>query len=423
MGLFDLFRNNNLSSEPKTAITKTSKNGDLESDMFRSLSYKDCQNLYSYIPLAKRIVNLPIKIAINNMNIKWGSEDEYKDEEGLKDIDINYIKTLCTDYISKVRLYGYSVLLPLVGPEDDVSKPLMKSEIYDKEIRYNILDPLNMTVTIDNNPASYNFKRITSMRVNNGPLIHSNRALALNNRLNNLYLQYNNASYNYVGLSELQISYPLINLLATSITSMERQLIHSSLMVVEEEKGSTNVNTQAMTTQADLLSQVKQDSVVLLRNGLKLNQFQLSNFDSIGNTIDKINNLISLSVDIPSALFCDESLSNGFGDGSNESQIVEMYLTDIRNSLIVPTMKFLLSYEVYNKVKDYKKATEIIDNIEIEFGIMFNVDEQLKNMDEMTEEQKDELLTGDGSTDEINSGIDNVEEQKESKEVLNNVKE
>lgn len=423
MGLFDFLRNNNLSSEPKTAITKTSKNGDLESDMFRSLSYKDCQNLYSYIPLAKRIVNLPVKIAINNMNIKWGSEDEYKDEEGLKDIDINYLKTLCTDYISKVRLYGYSVLLPLVGPEDNANKPLMKSEIYDKEIRYNILDPLNLTVNIDNNPASYNFKRITSIRVNNGPVIHSNRALALNNRLNNLYLQYNNASYNYVGLSELQIAFPLINLLATSITSMERQLLHSSIMVVEEEKGSTNVNTQAMSTQADLLSQVKQDSVVLLRNGLKLNQFQLNNFDSIGNVIDKINNLISLSVDIPSALFCDETLSNGFGDGSNESQIVEMYLTDIRNSLIVPTMKFLLAYEVFNKVEDYKKATEIVDNIEIEFGIMFNVDEQLKNMDKMTEEQKEILLTGDGSTDEVNDGIDNKEEIKETEEVLDNVKE
>lgn len=421
MGLFDIFRNNNLSSEPKTAITKTSKNGDLESDMFRSLSYKDCQNLYSYIPLAKRIVNLPIKIAINNMNIKWGSEDEYKDEEGLKDIDINYIKTLCTDYISKVRLYGYSVLLPLVGPEDNASKPLMKSEIYDKEIRYNILDPLNMTVTIDNNPASYNFKRITSMRVNNGPLIHTNRALALNNRLNNLYLQYNNASYNYVGLSELQSCYCLMNVIATAITSMERQLMHSSLMVVEEEKGSTNVNTQSMTAQADLLSQVKQDSVVLLRNGLKLNQFQLSNFDTITNSIDSINKLISMTTDIPSVLFTDESLGNGFSEGSSDGQIVEMYLTDIRNSLIIPTMKFILAYEVFNKVKDYKKATEIVDNIVIEFGSIFLDKEIIKESDKLSDEVVEDAInveTTDTASDDVKS-----EEVKETEEVLDNVKD
>lgn len=421
MGLFDIFRNNNLSSEPKTAITKTSKNGDLESDMFRSLSYKDCQNLYSYIPLAKRIVNLPIKIAINNMNIKWGSEDEYKDEEGLKDIDINYVKTLCTDYISKVRLYGYSVLLPLVGPEDNASKPLMKSEIYDKEIRYNILDPLNMTVTIDNNPASYNFKRITSMRVNNGPFIHTNRALALNNRLNNLYLQYNNASYNYVGLSELQSCYCLMNVIATAITSMERQLMHSSLMVVEEEKGSTNVNTQSMTAQADLLSQVKQDSVVLLRNGLKLNQFQLSNFDTITNSIDSINKLISMTTDIPSVLFTDESLGNGFSEGSSDGQIVEMYLTDIRNSLIIPTMKFVLAYEVYNKVKDYKKATEIVDNIVIEFSSIFLDKEIIKESDKLSDEVVEDAInveTTDTSSDDVKS-----EEVKEEEIVLDNVKD
>lgn len=421
MGLFDIFRNNNLSSEPKTAITKTSNNGDLESDMFRSLSYKDCQNLYSYIPLAKRIINLPVKIAINNMNIKWGSEGEYKDEEGLKDIDINYVKTLCTDYISKVRLYGYSVLLPLVGPEDNASKPLMKSEIYDKEIRYNILDPLNMTVTIDNNPASYNFKRITSMRVNNGPLIHSNRALALNNRLNNLYLQYNNASYNYVGLSELQSCYCLMNVIATAITSMERQLMHSSLMVVEEEKGSTNVNTQSMTAQADLLSQVKQDSVVLLRNGLKLNQFQLSNFDTITNSIDSINKLISMTTDIPSVLFTDESLGNGFSEGSSDGQIVEMYLTDIRNSLIIPTMKFILAYEVFNKVKDYKKAAEIVDNIVIEFGSIFLDKEIIKESDKLSDEVVEDAInveTTDTASDDVKS-----EEVKETEEVLDNVKE
>lgn len=421
MGLFDIFRNNNLSSEPKTAITKTSKNGYLESDIFRSLSYKDCQNLYSYIPLAKRIINLPIKIAINNMNIKWGSEDEYKDEEGLKDIDINYIKTLCTDYISKVRLYGYSVLLPLVGPEDNASKPLMKSEIYDKEIRYNILDPLNVTVTIDNNPTSYNFKRITSMRVINGPLIHSNRALALNNRLNNLYLQYNNASFNYVGLSELQSCYCLMNVIATAITSMERQLMHSSLMVVEEEKGSTNVNTQSMTAQADLLSQVKQDSVVLLRNGLKLNQFQLSNFDTITNSIDSINKLISMTTDIPSVLFTDESLGNGFSEGSSDGQIVEMYLTDIRNSLIIPTMKFILAYEVFNKVKDYKKAAEIVDNIVIEFGSIFLDKEIIKESDKLSDEVVEDAInveTTDTASDDVKS-----EEVKETEEVLDNVKE
>lgn len=415
MNLFGLFKNNNLSAAPTASITKTSRSGDLECELFRSLSYKDCQNLYSYIPLAKRVIDLPPKMAINNMNIKWGKEDEYKDEEGLELIDMNMVKSLCIDYISKVRLYGYAVILPLVGPEDDPSKPLIKSEIYDKAIRYNILDPLNMTIDIDNNPASYNFKRITYMKINNGTIIHKNRALALTNRLNNLYLQYNNASFNYVGLSELQTIYPLLNVISSSITSMERQLLHSSLMVVEEEKGASNINTQAMTSQADLLSQVKQDSVVLLRNGLKLNQFQLSNFDTITGSIENISKLISMSTDIPSILFCDESLGSGFSEGNADGQLLESYLTDLRNSLIIPCVKFILAYEVFNKVKKYEICHEIIDNLVIEFGSMFLDQEIIKESDNLSDDVVENAITVE-TTENSASDSDDVVKDEETKQ-------
>lgn len=420
MGILDLFRsNNNLSAAPSTAVTSTSKDGRLESDLYRPLSYKDCQNLYSFIPLAKRVVNLPVKIAINNLNIKWGNEDEYSDVEELNYIDINYIKSLCIDYVTKVRLYGYSVLLPIVGPEDEVNKPLIKSEIYDKEIRYNILDPLNLSIDIDNNPASYNFKRITRIRINTGPEIYKNRALALNNRLNNLYLQYNNASFNYVGLSELQTCYCLINVIASAVSSMERQLLHSSIMVLEQDGNATNINTQAVTNQSELLSQVKQDSVVILKNGLKLNQFQLQNFDTITNSIDSISKLISMTTDIPSTLFTDESLGNGFSEGSSDGQLLESYLTDIRNSLIIPTMKFLLAYEVFNKVKDYKLATQIVDSIQIEFGSMFLDNEIIKESDNLSNEIVEEAVTTESTevveSDEVKSEPEEevtIEEEK-----------
>lgn len=421
MRFFDFFtKGGGQLNKPAETIIKSTKSGDLESELFRTLSYIDCQNLYSFIPLAKRIINLPIKIAMNNINISFGKDNKYKDIEELNNIDINYVKTLCTEYISKVRLYGYSILLPIISDKDDISKVLMKDQLYGTDIRYNILDPLNVTVDIDRDPSSYSYKKITNIRISQGKMkqVYSKRVLALQNNLNNQYLQYNRASYNYIGLSELQVAFPLINLLTSTLTSMERQLLHSSIMVLEQDSSTTNINTQALVNQSASLNDTKQDSVIILNNGLKLNQFQLQNMDSISNVITNINKLISLSIDIPTALFCDESVSNGFGDGSNESRIVEMYLSDIRNSLIIPTIKFILTHEVYNKVSDYRLATEIVDSIIIEFGAMFNQDEQLKSLDDMTEEERNNVLVTETNINGNDEDAVNDKPIKEKEEVI-----
>lgn len=367
-----------------SALVKTSNNNDLDSELVKPLSYSECQFLYNYIPLAKRIITNPIEISMSKMNVEYGINGKYNKLDELERIDLDYIKSKALEYISKVRLYGLSVIFPVVKGEKDISNPLIRSTLFEKELDYNILEPLQMTMNWDLDPTSYSYNKLTSIGVN-GKQLHRNRALALTNKNNRLFLQYNNASLSFSGLSELQIARPLLNLLNTSIMSLERQMLNSSLLLLKETSVS-NINTQALQKSASVLPDVKQNSVAILKNGLELEQFQLNNLEAVTNTLHEIGKLIALSTNIPSKLFLDESLGEGFNNGSADSALIDNYLTSLRKDYVYPVMKFLLGYEIYNKIEDYILAKDIADNINITYDTLFHIDEQIKASKDNIEE-------------------------------------
>lgn len=411
MGILNYFRWGYRGDATSSVVT-TSNNSTLDQQMYTPLTYVDCQNLYSYIPLAKRIINLPVKIAMNKMNITFGDK-KLEEIEELRNIDIDNIKAIALDYIIKVRLYGYSILMPLIE-NDDVSKSLLKSNLYNKDIRYNILDPLQVMVDIERNPTSYNYKKITNIKCVLGSTsnIYPKRCLALQNNLNNLYLQYNRASFNYIGLSELQVCRPLLNLISSAITSQERQLLFSSTFILEKDESADNINIQALTENANLLSDIKQDSTVILSSGLKLSQFKLDNFDTINSSIDNLQKLIALSSDIPSFIFTDTSIDEAFSNSDNQASIIETYFDNIRINLITPTIKFILAHEIYSKIDNILKVEELISSMSISFNSLFTSQEVLKHAENFSEDVVSEALNVSGEFNdtevkaEVNDTID-----------------
>lgn len=348
----------------KSAFTKTtnSPEQDQEIEVVKKLDYNNVREIYETFPLGSRIINLPISLAFTGI--------KYNHDLEKLGIELSGIHEVAKQFIRTIRIYGVAVIYPILDKEDDLSNPLFQSDLYDKNIRYNVLEPLTFTANIDLDPTSFSYKKITSINIKGKPL-YRKRTLALTNKETNLFLSYNNASFNYVGLSCFQNIYSVLNLLNTSLIALERMMLQSSLFILEQGDTtiSSNLNDNLLKTQAELLRKAKQNSVIILKNGLKLSQFALSNLAPLQETLNQINNLLSLSgSDIPPVIFAGERLSSSFNEGSQELVQLNNYLNNIREGYIIPTMKFLLSYEIFNKVENVALAQELVDTLEITFN-------------------------------------------------------
>lgn len=356
--MFNLFQKNK-----NPTFTNTSNNASLDNEMSKNLSYQNVQDIYLNFPLGSRIVNLPINLAF--CNFKTGLENF--DTEMINSLDIPFLITKAKEFIRSVRIYGISGLLAITE-NDNISEPLLKSKIINSNLRFNVADPLQMNTQIDTNANSFSYRRVKKVSIG-GKSINHNRILILQNGQNQLNLKFNDASFSWAGLSVYSSIFPILNLLNTSLVSLERQMLFSSLMILNQDKLdiTSNANQKVLEEQSQIIKNAKQNSVIILKNGLTLNQFKLENLAPLQSTLENINNLLAISSDIPSLIFSGEKLSNGFSEGNTELELLNLYLDNIRNDFIIPTMKFLLEFQIYNKIENLNLKNEMINALDLSF--------------------------------------------------------
>lgn len=386
MNIFNLF------TRGKGAFSQVTSDGKIEAELYKPLSYEDVRDIYLKNAVGERIINLPVQLGL--VGIKHNIPEEYN-------IDINDYLSICKEYIRNVRLYGVSVLFPIVK-NDDLSKPLLKTELYEKEVRFNAADPLNCNINVDLDVSSFSYMRVKSIRLTNKGDIHKQRALILTNKNSNLYLNYSNSSFSYVGNSVFANMFSILSLMNSAIIGIERMIQNSSAIILKRTSDGldNNIEQSIIEEEARILKSIKMNSVVILGDGLELEQLPIGNLDSIKTIIDNINNLLSLSsVDIPAQIWLGEQLSSGFSDGSEELTQLTIYLDNIRYNYIVPTMKFILEHIIYTKEPNIVKAEELVRNLEISFVDTNNKKEVIENSKELIE-------TGVVSNEEVKEQIE-----------------
>lgn len=375
MGFYDLV--SGFFNGQNQPYTKTTTNGSIEREMFKSLSYDDVKNIYNHNPLGKRIVTLPIKLALSG--VKHNIPSQY-------DIKIEQYIPIVKEFCRNVRLYGIACMFPVCKDEDDdIELPLYTSKLYDKKIKFNVTDPINTNITINTDVCSYNYNGVESVMVR-GKKVYNKRLLCLSNRESQLYLSFSTSAMNYSGQSVYMGIYPILNLLNSAIMGLERMILNSSVLILKnsEESINSNIANQMLNDKANMIQDIKLNSVITLKNGYDLNQMPLSNLDSITQTLNNINNLLALSAcDIPPQIFLGDKLSNGLSEGSAELEQLSVYLDNIRNELINPALKFVLTYAIYNKVQNIDEAELLVNNLDITYNDVSDVKEIIDNTDEL----------------------------------------
>lgn len=358
-------------------MISTGNDTTLDTQMHKLLSYTELRDIYLKVPLASAIINKPIKLAMYGVST---NVNEY--------IDLNNLIYIAESFIRNVKLYGLGVILPIQDENDNISEPLLKSNIYSKHIKYNILDPLNTNINIENNPLSYNFQNIKSLYVR-GKRVAKERVLAITNNTTQLYLNYNRGAFTYSGLSVLQNIYPILNLLYGSIVSLERALLNSSILILTQSKSDDDNTAMQMVQQAaDITKQIRQDSTIILKNGWDIKEFRLENLSAVTDCLNYIEKLIATAAgEIPVEAFLDLNASNGLNNNNAEMlSMLNVFLNNQRNNYITPTLKWLINHELYARVENPLLVEELMDNLEITY-------ETIKSVEEKKELIKDDSVT------------------------------
>ena len=302
------------------------------------VGYQTCKTLYTSHPLGKKMVDSPIKMA-QSQKRKIVVADSPEDRVVRKFLD-QWKADKCDDAIAKfgalARTYGISALA-LVIDKDEVDKPLDLWKLAGAEISYNGLDPLNTagSFVLSQDPNSIHFQKPQAVRVQ-GKTYHLSRTRVLMHE-QPLYIDYTPSAYGYSGRSVFQRAlFPMKTFIQTMRT--DDMVSRKAGLLIAKMGQSSSVVDKAMMMFAgfkrNLLKEAGTDNVVTIGPEDEVTTLNMQNLEAPAKMArdNAIDNIAS-AADMPALLLKADTMTSGFGEGTEDAKMVAGYIDGIREWL------------------------------------------------------------------------------------------
>ena len=318
-------------------------------------SYELCKIIYEYHPLGLKMVEAPTNMAQSQpreISVAIGPEDRLR-EAFLLEWNLLNCDDAAANLMRISRIYGAGSLGILTEGETATS-PLKYEELYKKNIAFNIWDPLNTSgsLVLNQLPNSFEFLKHESVRVS-GQEYHPSRVIVKFNE-KPIYLGWTASAFGYVGRSVYQRAlYPLKSFINTMVT--DDMISRKAGVLVMKLKQAGSIVSQSMLSLFGLKRQVLQDAatnnVISVGQEDAIESLNLQNIDGAG-TFARTNILknIATSADMPAILLENETLVEGFGEGTEDAKVVARYVERYRTEM-TPIYMFLdqiVQYRAWN---------------------------------------------------------------------------
>src|SRR6185312_12733380 len=307
-------------------------------------SYELCNIIYAYHPLGARMADSPIKVAQSKPRevTVGGHPDEVRDAflaQWEADGADDNIKSVG----SRARVYGIASLAVLTKDEDP-KEPLKFDELWKKVIAFNALDPLNTSgsLVLNQDPNSLDFQKHAAIAVAGKPYARNRSVTLLNEKP--LYIEYTSSAFGFVGRSVYQRPlYPLKSFVQTMIT--DDMVSKKAGLIIAFIKGAGSVVDNLMMKitgqKRSLLKQGVVDNVLSMGPDDKVESLNLQNLDgAFGNSRSNILKNIANSMDAPAVILENDTLTEGFGEGTEDAKVIATYVDGVRKWL-APVYAFL----------------------------------------------------------------------------------
>lgn len=333
-------------------------------------SYEICKTIYLYHPLGAKMAEAPITMA-------QSQERDITIQDAPDEVKKAFIKEWAEmDTDNKIlythalaRVYGISaIVMGIKGVASDV--PLDLQKIWDKELFFNVLDPLNAagSLVLSQNTNDPNYQKPVTVRTS-GDTYHPSRFRVVMNE-QPIFIAYTNSAFGFVGRSVYQRTlYPLKSFIRSMIADDMIQTKLGALIAKQEQPGSivNRVMTKLAGWKRSLLKRIQTGQVLSIGINEEIETLDMTNVDTAG-TYSRKNILknIATGADMPAKLLENETMVEGFGEGTEDAKKEAQYINRIRIKLR-PMYRFfdnICQYRAWNpqwyktviqnKYEDYK---------------------------------------------------------------------
>ncbi|EJI4916764.1 DUF1073 domain-containing protein [Klebsiella pneumoniae] len=305
-----------------------------------SAGYQTCKTIYLFHPLGGKMVDRPIKMAMNESRTVHISQ-AYGIEQRLRDAFEREWKALGADkHIANAarisRIYGVSAIAMLVDNQES-STAVDYRTLYKHNVTFNILDPLNTagSIVLNQDPNAQDFQRVDGIKVAGKPY-HKSRCVVQQNE-DPIYLAYNSAAFGFTGRSVYQRAlFPLKSFIQTMRTD-DMVSVKGGLLVTKIQGPSSVVNNMMQKLSGIkrmMLKRGKTGEVLQIGANDSIESIDLSNLEKpLDSSRNHILENIAAAADMPAIILNSETFAQGFGEGTEDARSVAVYIDNIREWL------------------------------------------------------------------------------------------
>lgn len=298
------------------------------------LSYQAAKSCYLYHPLGGKMAESPIRLAQSQDRdiVVPVAEEEIVVERFRETWKAQNASTILLNLKTLARVYGLASVI--VGErEADVSKPIDLAKIWNKDVYFNVLDPLNTAgLIVDQNPNSPTFQKVGDIQVG-GVRYHRSRSITVLNE-QSIYIAWTGSSFAYAGRSTYQRAwYPLRSFLNTMI--VDDMVARKAGLIVAKMEQPGSVVDRIMGAMAavkrNFLRLGRTNEVLGISTTETIESLNMTNIDGALQAArnDIIKN-IATAADMPAKLLTQESYVEGFGEGTEDAKAVASFIDRLR---------------------------------------------------------------------------------------------
>lgn len=304
-------------------------------------SYELCKLIYTHHVLGRKLADKPIDMAQSQprkVTISDSPEDDVRDafENQWRNDGIDgHLANL----VGLSRVYGIASL-GVLEEGTDVAKPIDLTKLWDRQISFNVFDPLNTagSLVLNQNPNAMDFQHVTEFRVGGRTYHRSRSSVVLHEKP--IYIQFTTSAYGFVGRSVYQRTlFPLKSYLQTMVTNDLVTKKAGLLVAMMKAVGSVidNVMASIAGQKREMLKQGMTGNVLTIDKDERIETLNMQNTD-VAMTTARTNILhdIAAGADMPAKIMTMESFAEGFGEGSEDAREVAQFVKRIREEMARP---------------------------------------------------------------------------------------
>jgi hypothetical protein len=316
-------------------------------------SYETAKTIYSFHPLGAKMAEAPIEEAQSQereITIPGGPEDDLKQafQREWMSIGMTGADEIIKGLMTLKRVYGIASLGVggkfLNGEDFPTNEPLPYDRLHEMEVYFNTWDPLNTagSLVLNQNPNAPDFQKPQYLRVS-GKDYHSSRAvIALNE--SPIYIEWTNSAFGFVGRSVYQRAlYPLKTYIQTMITD-QAVAEKAALLVMKMKSPGAVIDQRARqwwVFKRQALKGAKTGNVISIGIDENIESVDLKNLrDAAEFSRNNCIKNIATAAKMPASMLYQETLTEGFGEGSEDAKIIARFIDRMRIEM-TPAYRFM----------------------------------------------------------------------------------